>query len=264
MAGPLSRLAEDAVLSVFFSVSLYFVVLVSLASLPYATIGLAAFTILFCGAMVALAFVAMKFRKGIVIPAILLLLLLLYGVSQTRYMSSVALSFFMLTFPFAWLMFAKRKRFAEAVIELKITKEKWLLNIFLGIIVTLFFLYPLMLAEVFIFGLLGITDIQNVGTTILDAPIWLAIFAFTFAPFGEEMFFRSFLVPRMGIIGSSFLFMLAHYSYGSITEFVGAFTIGILFAFLFLRTRSFVAVAAAHVLFNLISIAVIYLGSWFG
>ena len=264
MAGPLSRFAADAVLVLFFSVALFFGLMLSVSAQQYGWLGLAAFLVLFCGSMLGLAWIAMNYERKISVPVLTLLLLLVYGVTLSHYVSSVALSLLLLTFPFAWLRFVKRKTFDESIPELMVTKEKWLLNIGLGIVVTLFVLYPLMIAEVLIFNALGVTDIQNVGETILNAPIWLAIFAFAVAPICEEMFFRGFLVSRLGVIGSSLLFMLAHYSYGSITELVGAFTIGILFALLFKRTKSIVSVAAAHVLFNLISISVIYLGSWFG
>ena len=74
----------------------------------------------------------------------------------------------------------------------------------------------------------------------------------------EEVFFRGYLQPRVGIIASSLLFGLVHSGYGTILQLVAPFALGLLFAYLFQRTRSLWAPIAAHFTFDLIQFLALY------
>ena len=264
MRADVLKAVDDSIQVVFLSSSLFFVLAAALAAYPYGTLGVAAFTFAFCAGMVALAWISANLEKKVSIPVAVLLIAFMYAASISRFFYSVALALFLLGFPFAWFKSVEKKTFGEALSLLFITKERLLWNAVVGCCMAIFLIYPIVLLEVLAFRLIGITDITNVGNLILAAPWWVAVFSFTIAPVAEEIFFRGFLVPRAGIVIPALLFSLAHYTYGSVVEFAGAFTIGLLFGVLLLRTKSIVSVIAAHAMFNLVSISIIYFGSWFG
>jgi hypothetical protein len=95
------------------------------------------------------------------------------------------------------------------------------------------------------------------------------VYAVAIAPFGEELFFRGVLFRalrdrfgfKVGALGSGVAFGLIHYIPGPaidaallmlVMTFVGA-----AFAFIYERRDAFVAPLAAHVMFNLIGLALI-------
>ena len=146
-----------------------------------------------------------------------------------------------------------------------------------------FSVLPFIILEIALRLAFGVTDLENVSSLLLESPLWVSAFAVAVAPIGEEIFFRAFLTRKIvgffGLFGlaardwfssppavlaaavaiSSLAFMAAHYSYGSVAEFAGAFTIGAALALLYLRTRSVAVIIASHASFNLISVLVIHL-----
>lgn len=254
------RLLADALFSVFLACSLFFVSVLSLRILTFG-FPLSLLSILGLLAIVAaLALAAVRMGVWFLGATALLLVLGLTLSAQSVYAASLAVQLMLLTFPFMWLRFYKKRGMGEALSELGFTGRRLLLNVVLGVVVTIFLLYPLVIAEVMVLeNFFGVTDIGNVSRVIEEAPWWLLLFSFTIAPVAEETFFRAFLQPRLGIQLTTVLFALAHYSYGSVAEFIGALTIGLLFAVMYERTRSIASVASGHAVFNLISISVVYL-----
>lgn len=72
------------------------------------------------------------------------------------------------------------------------------------------------------------------------------------AAVSEEVFFRGFLQPRIGLWGQAILFGLAHLSYVNVLEVVVTFILALLFGLLYRRTGNLWAPIAAHFLFNLL------------
>lgn len=68
----------------------------------------------------------------------------------------------------------------------------------------------------------------------------------------EEVFFRGFLQPRIGLLAQAVLFGLAHLSYVHVLEVVVTFSLGLAFGIALRRTGNLWAPIAAHFLFNLI------------
>lgn len=68
----------------------------------------------------------------------------------------------------------------------------------------------------------------------------------------EEIFFRGFLQPRIGLVAQAVIFGLAHLSYLHVVEILVTFTLGLLFGILYLRTRNLWAPIAGHFTFNLV------------
>ncbi|MDE1855957.1 MAG: CPBP family intramembrane metalloprotease [Candidatus Micrarchaeota archaeon] len=96
----------------------------------------------------------------------------------------------------------------------------------------------------------------NVGLLLSGAPIWFYIFSAIIAPINEEIFFRGFLVPRIGIVLSAAVFAILHASYGSTfgVEIIAAFIFGIVAGYVVKRTKSLYPSIIAHILINAIAV----------
>ncbi len=124
-------------------------------------------------------------------------------------------------------------------------------------LVGLLSLFLLLLVLGFFSSLLGFNDQERVSEKVSDLPFMLLVFAIVLAPLSEEFFFRAFLVPRFGVLISAFLFGIAHFTYGSIVEVLGAFVIGFLLGSIFKKSKSIVPCIIIHMTYNLISIIAI-------
>lgn len=95
----------------------------------------------------------------------------------------------------------------------------------------------------------------NVSQVLSGAPVWFLVFIAIVEPINEELLFRSFLVPRLGIIPSALLFGLAHYSYMSTfgVEMIAAFVFGITAGYIFKKTGSAYPSILAHIAVNTIA-----------
>lgn len=79
--------------------------------------------------------------------------------------------------------------------------------------------------------------------------------AFTIAAIAavsEEVFFRGYLQPRVGLTGQAVVFALAHLSYLHVGQIVVTFLLGLGFGYVYRRTGSLVAPMLAHFLFNFV------------
>lgn len=101
---------------------------------------------------------------------------------------------------------------------------------------------------------LNFSDQSAVYDKVAELPIYILAFAVLFAPVSEELFFRAFLVPRTGVIISSFLFGIMHFSYGSVVEVIGAAFIGLVLALVYKASKSITPCLAIHLMYNLMSI----------
>lgn len=79
----------------------------------------------------------------------------------------------------------------------------------------------------------------------------------TGAAFSEEIFFRGFLQPRIGLWGQAIVFALAHLSYVDVTEVVVVFVLALVFGFLRKWTGTLWAAIAGHFAFNLIQLVAV-------
>jgi len=110
----------------------------------------------------------------------------------------------------------------------------------------------------------GFNDQEKVLEKVADLPTAILVVAVLVAPIGEELFFRAFLLTRIanwiapwaGILISSLIFGLVHFSYGSIMELVGVTLIGIILAIIYLRAKSITPCLAIHMIYNLLAVIV--------
>lgn len=107
-----------------------------------------------------------------------------------------------------------------------------------------------------VFNFLGINDQKNILDIVKDLPVYLLVFAVVFAPVSEELFFRAFLSRRTGIIISSAVFALFHYSYGSVIQIAGAFAIGALLAYIYKKSGSITPAILIHMIYNAASVVI--------
>ncbi len=73
----------------------------------------------------------------------------------------------------------------------------------------------------------------------------------------EEFFFRSFLQKRVGLVASTILFALAHFTYGNPLMLIGVTVISLVIAITFYRTKNVVPGIIAHGVFDAIQLFVI-------
>ncbi len=92
---------------------------------------------------------------------------------------------------------------------------------------------------------------------MLDLPIWqVALCTGLLAPILEELFFRKLLIDRLyrhgelaAILTSAVFFGLIHQNF---SQFFYAFGVGVVFGYIYCKTRSYLAVTVAHVIFNMV------------
>jgi membrane protease YdiL (CAAX protease family) len=89
----------------------------------------------------------------------------------------------------------------------------------------------------------------------------LILFTSVTAGVTEELFFRGYLIPRLeilfkntylAILISSILFGLIHYRYGTLTQIIAPFFIGIILALHYQKHRNITIIIICHFLWNLL------------
>ena len=104
----------------------------------------------------------------------------------------------------------------------------------------------------------GVQLPTNVQQVLGGLPLYFIVFSVVVAPINEEILFRGFLVPRWGIFASALIFGALHYlSYLSVSELIAAFAFGILAGYVRKRTKSLYPSIMAHMLVNLLAVAVL-------
>lgn len=66
----------------------------------------------------------------------------------------------------------------------------------------------------------------------------------------EEVFFRGWLQPRIGVLGQALVFTVAHLNYVHLGETIAVFVLALCFGLLFRATKNLWAPIAAHATFN--------------
>lgn len=165
--------------------------------------------------------------------------------------------FVLLVFPFFWLRAVKSYSWEKTISEL-LPKPKNLKKEIIGSITLCALLLIAFIILSIILTLVGLNDLEKVGAVIgaqTQEGILLLVGTLIIVLFIEELFFRAFLVNRVGIIVSTLIFTIAHLSYGSIAELIGVFVLGLIIAYWFKKNNSITQVYFAHLLYDLVAIA---------
>jgi hypothetical protein len=138
------------------------------------------------------------------------------------------------------------------LIELGLKKP--VLRDFLRDCLSLFFLiFVVSIFLTLILSFLNFNDLQVVENKIRfflrEQPFLLAYFLIV-RVFAEEVFFRGFLIKRIGLLASTVLFALLHGFYGSVLEVLGAFVLGFILGYYFIKKNSLYSIIGAHFLYN--------------
>ncbi len=88
-------------------------------------------------------------------------------------------------------------------------------------------------------------------------PIWKKALIVLSAMTVEEFFFRSFLQKRIGLVASTILFALAHFTYGNPLLLIGVTIISLIIGITFYRTKNVIPGILAHGVFDAIQLFVI-------
>lgn len=171
--------------------------------------------------------------------------------------ASIAMSLFFPFVVFSYLL-AKGQRLKDIVKGLGLSKDRISVrNILIGILLFAMVLLTGFLITAFSI-VTGIPLPTNVSNVLGGMPLYFFVFTFLIAPIDEEVLFRGFLVPRVGVIASALLFAAPHLlTYASVSEFVVAFAFGLLAGYFFKRHKSLYSTVLAHMLVNLLSVATI-------
>ncbi len=119
------------------------------------------------------------------------------------------------------------------------------------------FIFALEIGGGIIQSVTGISLPTNASLVIDGMPLYFLAFTVLIAPINEEIFFRGFLVPRLGIFLSAAIFAAMHIGYGSMMEIAGAFIFGVAAGYVLERTDSLYPSIIAHMLVNLLTVVLI-------
>jgi membrane protease YdiL (CAAX protease family) len=101
------------------------------------------------------------------------------------------------------------------------------------------------------------TEIPPVMTWLVALPLGKKLVIIAAAMTVEEAFFRGFLQPRVGLVISSVMFALSHFSYGLPFLVVGVFTFSLVIGRAFARTGDLLPCIIAHGIFDGVQLLVI-------
>jgi len=100
-------------------------------------------------------------------------------------------------------------------------------------------------------------DLQKVSQTIKSTNLPDVLIVLLLGSIVEELFFRGYLMRKTNILFSTFVFGYFHIIYGSFSEVVGAFFLGLVLAYSFSRSKNLYVPTIAHIAYNLITVAVV-------
>ncbi|MDH7506720.1 MAG: CPBP family intramembrane metalloprotease [Candidatus Thermoplasmatota archaeon] len=173
--------------------------------------------------------------------------------------------------PFAWYYFVNNLKFKEILKRIKFVSENIDKAFVWGVLAAIISFVVIFVFE-FILIKLGQNpqDLSNIPDLqrLFSWPV--LFFLITIQPIGEEIFFRGFLFEKienfaggiLAIFFTAFLFGLAHISYGKIFPVLMPILMGIILGFIVLKTRNLYSAVIAHILFNITSLTLAYLGQY--
>jgi membrane protease YdiL (CAAX protease family) len=123
---------------------------------------------------------------------------------------------------------------------------------------------------VFILQFFGanISDLSNIPDIEQFFSPATMFFLIAIMPIAEEIYFRGFLLDKfssyagknIGIVSTAVLFGIAHMSYGKIYPFLLPILMGIILAYIVIKTKNLYASIIAHIMFNVVVFVLYYLG----
>lgn len=239
--------------------------------------------------ILALLFVAASFLMFVVLPIITF-----FGVTSSDTASgqltglseefTVVMEVFMLVLqlvfvvflfilvPLIWYSLVNHIRLKEMISRLRLRTDGLDMAIVWGIITAIAaFLVMIVLSVALQFTGVNTEDAGNIQDLELYFSIPSILLLSTFQPIAEEIFFRGFLLEKISslygnyvaISITSLLFGLAHLSQGNVIPAIMTGLIGVLLAYIVIKTKNLYASITAHILFNLTSVTLYIIGKAF-
>ncbi|MGC9057467.1 MAG: CPBP family intramembrane glutamic endopeptidase [Candidatus Micrarchaeia archaeon] len=199
----------------------------------------------------AIAAVWMLRRQACVLFLLFFAMLFSVLMAYVPYFTPILLSFLMLVFPIYVLVRSGQR---DIVHEIGLGG-----GIIRALVLSFAFLIP---AVILVFLLsyassyFGVDDSATVAEKITSLPSYILFYALTLGPIAEEVFFRSFLPRYIHPILANLVFALAHVTYGSYIEILGAFVLGIYLYITFKLSKDLKVAIFLHTIINAVSIYV--------
>lgn len=101
------------------------------------------------------------------------------------------------------------------------------------------------------------SEMPTMVTWMASQPAWKKLLIIISAMTVEEFFFRAWLQTRIGLLGSTALFVVAHFTLGQPLLLIGITVISLVIGYTFYRTKNLIACIVAHGVFDAIQLFVI-------
>ena len=169
--------------------------------------------------------------------------------------------------PVLWYYIVNHYDLRKIVKKLKLTSEN--IDIaFLWGIVSVIIIFIIFFAIELILIALGVNpedlgNIQDLEKYFTPASLFILV---SIQPIAEEIFFRGFLLDKIGsyagqnvaIFSTAILFGLAHMSYGKIYPVLFPMIMGVILAYVVIKTRNIYTSIFAHITFNITSFIIYF------
>ncbi|PNX50567.1 MAG: hypothetical protein BV456_06305 [Thermoplasmata archaeon M8B2D] len=176
----------------------------------------------------------------------------------------------MVLIPLIWYVIVNSISFRKAISRVRITLKNIDIAFLWGILAAIL-IYAVISVLSFILLILGEnpTEISNVTDLDFLSPPVLFLLV-TVIPVAEEIFFRGFLLEKIesfagqniAIVATSILFGIAHMGYGKLYPAVFPMIMGLLLAYIVIKTKNLFASIFAHVSFNAVVILLYFFGNF--
>lgn len=176
-------------------------------------------------------------------------------IDSANFYLTALLSLFFPFFAFSW-MINKGISPKEMLKRLGLSRDRLSSKMIAIGIIIFFALFALEIMVNLVSSITNTTINTNVNLVLGSAPLWFFIFTSVIAPINEEIFFRGFLVPRIGIVVSAVIFGLLHASYNSTfgVEIIAAIIFGLIAGYVFKKSNSLYPSIVAHILLNTLAV----------
>ena len=167
--------------------------------------------------------------------------------------------------PVLWYLIVNKFTLKETLYRLKLRIHEIDIAFLWGVITAIVALVIIVVIGALLMSLgLDLTDASNIPELEQYFSLSSMFFLIAFQPIAEEIFFRGFLLEKIdaligektAIITTAILFGIAHLSVGNIYPAFMTGMIGVLLAFLVIKTKNLYSSITAHIIFNLVSFSV--------
>jgi len=176
----------------------------------------------------------------------------------------------MVLIPLIWYVIVNSISFRKAISRIRLTLENIDIAFLWGILAAIL-IYAIISVLSFILLIFGEdpTELSNVtDLNFLSAPVLFVLV--TVIPVAEEIFFRGFLLEKIesiagrniAIVTTSILFGIAHMGYGKLYPAVFPMIMGLLLAYIVIKTKNLFASIFAHISFNAVVILLYFFGNF--